>query len=126
MASANPPWLTHPGAPGLVSLEENGPARRTLVLAVGADSPWVQGHFPGRPVLPGVVQLRWAIEAAGWLWPDLGTVQAISNLKFQNPILPPATLVLNLDVQAKNDGHRLSFDYRQEDQACSRGGVRFA
>ncbi len=126
MAPADAVWLTRPGAPTLLSSGEDGPDHRRLELEVGADTPWVQGHFPERAVLPGVVQLRWAIEAARSLWPELETVESISNLKFQHPILPPARLTLTLELRRGDAGHRLSFRYARDDQACAQGGVHFA
>ncbi len=126
MAPAESDWLAHPGAPTLRSCEEEGPDHWRLELEIGADTPWVEGHFPERAVLPGVVQLRWAIEAARSLWPELETVDSISNLKFQHPILPPARLTLTLELRRGNAGHRLNFRYAQDDQACAQGGVHFA
>jgi 3-hydroxymyristoyl/3-hydroxydecanoyl-(acyl carrier protein) dehydratase len=126
MARTDPVWLDHPGAPVLRAQASPDPDRRRLELEVAADSPWVEGHFPDRPVLPGVVLLRWAIEAGGWLWPELATVRSISNLKFQHPILPPAQLALTLDIAQGDDGHRLKFRYEQGDRTCAQGGVTFA
>lgn len=102
-----------------------------LQLPVAEDTPWVEGHFPERAVLPGVVLLRWAIEAAREQWPALGDVQSLSNLKFQHPILPPADLTLTLEIIAADRAaggaaSRLTFRYDQDDRPCVRGGVTFA
>jgi 3-hydroxymyristoyl/3-hydroxydecanoyl-(acyl carrier protein) dehydratase len=126
MARADLTWLDHPGAPALCARAAPGPDQRRLELEVAADSPWVEGHFPDRPVLPGVVLLRWAIEAAGWLWPELATVRSISNLKFQHPILPPARLTLTLDVAQGGESRRLKFRYQQGERTCAQGGVTYA
>jgi 3-hydroxymyristoyl/3-hydroxydecanoyl-(acyl carrier protein) dehydratase len=126
MAQTDLAWLDLPGAPALLAQYSPGPDQRQLELEVAADSPWVEGHFPGRAVLPGVVLLRWAIEAADWLWPELPTVRSISNLKFQHPILPPARLTLKLDVTHGDDSHRLKFRYALGDRVCAQGGVTFA
>jgi 3-hydroxymyristoyl/3-hydroxydecanoyl-(acyl carrier protein) dehydratase len=126
MAPADADWLSHPGAPRLLSSEAAGPDQRRLELEVSADTPWVEGHFPDRAVLPGVVELRWAIEAARSCWPELETVRSISNLKFQHPVLPPAQLTLTLELRRGEAGHRLNFRYDRDDQACAQGGVQFA
>ena len=39
----------------------SGPGE-TFTLAIGADLIAFRGHFPGNPVLPGVVQVDWAIR----------------------------------------------------------------
>ncbi|MEE4172951.1 MAG: hypothetical protein V2I57_01710 [Xanthomonadales bacterium] len=134
-------WLSHPGAPGVLNIRVEAPKGDAddaglpktvrLELAVAEDNPWVEGHFPEQAVLPGVVLLRWAIEAATAQWPILGAVRSVSNLKFQRPVLPPATLTLILELRTSKrpedaPDHRLTFRYDQDDQACVRGGVRFA
>lgn len=126
MARTDLAWLDHPGAPVLLAQDAPGTDQRRLELEVAADSPWIEGHFPGRAVLPGVVLLRWAIEAAGFLWPELVTVRSISNLKFQHPILPPARLTLVLERERRDDGDRLTFRFEQADRTCAQGGVTFA
>lgn len=118
-------WPETPDWPTVENTERTADAAR-LVLSVPADSPWLQGHFPERAVLPGVVQLRWAIQAAGRLWPELGTVAGVANLKFQNPVLPPARLTLILDVKRDPAPGKLSFRFEQDDRVSARGVVRFA
>ena len=49
-------WLPRPET---VSSTEAG---AEVVVEIPADSPWFSGHFPGRPVLPGVVWLHAAAE----------------------------------------------------------------
>ena len=113
----------YPGAPQWSRLERTGDSA-VLNLSVAADSPWLAGHFPERPVLPGVVQLRWAVQAAGELWPGLQRVQSVSNLKFQNPVLPPASLRLQLDHLPER--RTVRFRFESGDHVVSRGSVRFA
>lgn len=126
MAPADLPWLRQPGAPRLDSEVQVSSDRRRLELGVDADTPWVEGHFPERAVLPGIVLLRWAIDAARSIWPELEQVVAISNLKFQQPILPPAQLTLVLDRSLGEEQQRLNFVFSQDGQDCARGGVRFS
>ena len=70
-----------------------GPVETTLTVA--RDHPAFEGHFPGHPVLPGVVLLAEAlaaIEAASGRKADQWT---ISSAKFLAPVAPgtPLTLV---------------------------------
>jgi 3-hydroxymyristoyl/3-hydroxydecanoyl-(acyl carrier protein) dehydratase len=67
------------------------------VLHTPADLPWFQGHFPGQPILPGIVQLKWAIEAAAQLVDAPGGLHGIQQLKFKQPIRPGTTLELTLE-----------------------------
>ena len=61
----------------------------TARWTVPADHPAFPGHFPGRPIVPGVVlldKLVQAVEAGG------RKVNAIGSAKFLNPVGPGATL----------------------------------
>lgn len=98
-----------------------GEIRLRLIVAAGC--PWTEGHFPGQPVLPGVTLLRWAIHLAGLIRPTLSTVRSIANLKFHAPVLPPAELTLELNLDP--DGRRLRFHYLQDGKTCSSGRVYF-
>jgi len=95
-----------------------------LQVEVRTDCPWLEGHFPGQPVLPGVIQLRWALHLAQAVWPDLATVDTVSNLKFQQPVLPPASLLLELRRHPALA--RVDFCWQQSEKPCSRGRVSFS
>ncbi|MCC7461671.1 MAG: hypothetical protein IT480_04320 [Gammaproteobacteria bacterium] len=66
------------------------------ILHVPHDLGWFVGHFPGEPVLPGVVQLRWAVAAAGRLLGMAAGPGSIRQLKFKSPIRPGCLLDLAL------------------------------
>ncbi|MEN9545144.1 MAG: hypothetical protein RLZZ598_1977 [Pseudomonadota bacterium] len=68
-------------------------------LASGASV--FDGHFPGAPILAGVAQIDWAIEAAREAFDDLrGEVRRMEALKFQQPVRPATRLVLTLEWRA--------------------------
>ncbi len=117
-------WPAGAGDPQVISAANTAEGVVTLDLDVPADCPWLEGHFPGQPVLPGVVQLRWALQLATLIWPDLRTVAAVSNLKFQNPVLPPAQLRLLL--QRHPQAARIDFSYHQGEQRCALGRAGYA
>lgn len=67
-----------------------------FVWTVPADHPAFPGHFPGRPIVPGVVLLDQAILFAEKL---LGTGVGhwqIGTAKFLSPVGPAETLVFSL------------------------------
>lgn len=61
-------------------------------LHVGVDHPAFPGHFPGRPLVPGVLLLQLALRAVeGEL---ATTVRGLSAVKFLSPALPGQPLDL--------------------------------
>jgi len=71
----------------------------TVALCIPAGHPAFAGHFPGRPIVPGVVLLdeaRLAIEAVQAL-----RVTGLAVAKFLSPALPGETLAL--EYTAKED-----------------------
>lgn len=69
-----------------VRLIEREPQRVLLELIVPATLFYFEGHFPLAPVLPGVVQLDWAILYGREHFALAPQFQAVHSLKFQNVI----------------------------------------
>lgn len=77
---------TRPAAGGL--------AWRFRVPAAG--HPIFAGHFPGHPVLPGVVALGWMLAAAERLLGRPGSGATLHNVKFQVVLLPGCEVELTV------------------------------
>ena len=76
------------------------------VKAVTINEPFFQGHFPGRPVMPGVLIVEALAQAAGILAVEslglsgtgkLVYFMAIENAKFRIPVEPGVLLRLEVD-----------------------------
>ncbi|MFJ9534339.1 AMP-binding protein [Herbaspirillum sp. NPDC101396] len=79
-----------------------------LQLHVPPDLLYFDGHFPEAPILPGVVQLDWAL-ALGRQYFDLpARFHALQALKFQRVVTPGATLTLELE----NDTQKNTLAFR--------------
>jgi 3-hydroxyacyl-[acyl-carrier-protein] dehydratase len=63
-----------------------------------ADDAVFAGHFPGRPILPGVFQLEIVRMATEWIQNRKLNVSEIAKAKFQRPVLPGEILKLNLKL----------------------------
>jgi 3-hydroxymyristoyl/3-hydroxydecanoyl-(acyl carrier protein) dehydratase len=96
-----------PAGPEVV-LHADGSA--STQLEVPADHPAFAGHFPGRPLLPGVMLLSWALQAldaAPALRARLGSAPCIDSVKFLAAVLPGTTLALRLAPQGRGVGFEL-------------------
>ena len=81
----------------------------TAIVNVKKDSFFVQGHFPGNPVMPGVLiveafgQAAAALTAAGidkeTYENKLVFLMTIDKARFRVPIMPPCELLLNVKVE---------------------------
>ena len=96
-----------------------------LELFIPANLYYFDGHFPGRPVLPGVVQTHWAVHFAREQWKDLGDFAGLEAIKFQQIITANQTIHLKLSYQP--DKGKLYFNYTGStpDIAYASGRVLF-
>ena len=95
-----------------------------LQLAIPPDLAHFTGHFPQTPVLPGVVQIDWAIGLARELIADLPPrFQGMEVLKFQQLARPGDRLSLTLRFDRERS--KLHFAYRngEGDAPCSSGRI---
>lgn len=74
------------------------PAAASLDFRIPADHPSLPGHFPGRPVVPGVVLLDRVLDAIERTHAPLVALR-LPQVKFVQPLLPeqPARIELLAD-----------------------------
>ncbi len=80
----------------------------TAIVNVEKDSFFVQGHFPGEPVMPGVLiveafgQAAAALTAAGidkkTYENKLVFLMTVDKARFRNPVIPNCKLELNIEA----------------------------
>jgi 3-hydroxymyristoyl/3-hydroxydecanoyl-(acyl carrier protein) dehydratase len=83
---------------------------------------YLDGHFPGRPIVPGIAQLALIERAARTAWPDLVAPTGLRRLKFQKELLPGDALIVELD----RAGDDVRFVIQQHEAEASRGLMAFA
>ncbi len=71
-----------------------------LSFTIPADHPALPGHFPGHPIVPGVVLLDHAIDAIGAALNRPFDTFRLSNAKFLSPAAPGEALDLAWDAAA--------------------------
>jgi UDP-3-O-[3-hydroxymyristoyl] N-acetylglucosamine deacetylase/3-hydroxyacyl-[acyl-carrier-protein] dehydratase len=75
------------------------------VKSVTANEPYFQGHFPGHPVMPGVLQVEGMAQVASILLSKLNKVSggigyfmSADGVKFRKPVLPGDTLMIEAEL----------------------------
>jgi 3-hydroxymyristoyl/3-hydroxydecanoyl-(acyl carrier protein) dehydratase len=110
-------------SPGMVEVERSA-EHVELSLIIPEGLIYFRGHFPKFAILPGVVQLDWAIQygmkyfALGQVFP--GTIR----IKFRKPIRPDQRVTLKLKHLRPRDV--VQFDYSNAEGTCSSGQIGFA
>jgi 3-hydroxymyristoyl/3-hydroxydecanoyl-(acyl carrier protein) dehydratase len=91
--------------------------RHRAALRVPPTHPALPGHFPGRPVVPGVVILDQVIDAAERCSGHPLQVTALPVAKFLSPLLPGVAAA----VQFSRHGKAWSFVVTSGDVTIARG-----
>ena len=77
---------------------------------VSNNEPYFQGHFPGNPIMPGVMILEALIQAGNLLPAEVSTdskkdyvgyVTTIDKVKFKKPVVPGDHLYLTVSILNK-------------------------
>lgn len=85
---------------------EREPGKRVVAeKLVSASEPYLQGHFPDRPLVPGVLMLEMLAQAGGFLeaGPLAGRaifLAGVQDARFKAPAFPGDRLKLEVDFDA--------------------------
>lgn len=85
------------------------PGKRVVAVKnVSINEPYFQGHFPGHPVMPGVLILEALAQAAGVLSycslpqkPDASSLYllvGVDDARFKKPVVPGDQLILEAEI----------------------------
>ena len=86
-------------------IEFIGDTKAIGVKAVSINEPYFQGHFPGHPVMPGVLQLEAMAQVASIVMMrktensgKIGYFMSADEVKFRKPVLPGDTLFIESEL----------------------------
>ena len=96
--------------------------RYTASIRVSKDHPALAGHFPGNPVVPGVLVLERLIEAAEGQLGHALRISGLAHAKFPAPLLPDEEARVSFQIEAD----RLAFEVEHEGQFIARGAFELA
>ena len=115
----------------VISLEPNVSA--TGIKNVSVNEPYFMGHFPGNPIMPGVLIIEscaqlcsLVIDSDGVKEDELMVLLKVDNFKFVKPVIPGDTLFITV-TKSKVMGPLTSFDavVKVDDVVYSKGSMTF-
>ncbi len=104
--------------------EERAERGLTRQLRVPPDLAFLEGHFPGQPLVAGVVQLYWVMQAAEALLGRMPGLGALEGLRFRDALLPGDTFRLSLELSVARDV--LRFRLEAGERVFAAGRLRLA
>ncbi|MDZ7668576.1 MAG: hypothetical protein U5Q16_03845 [Gammaproteobacteria bacterium] len=116
-----PAWRPHAEDEAFLVDARPGPAGVRYLLYVHPAIRWFGGHFPGRPLLPGVVQVDWAVryaELQGFAHSDFA---GLSGVKFPAPVTPGSVVAMTLSGAAD----RVAMRAETRAGVCARGTLHY-
>jgi UDP-3-O-[3-hydroxymyristoyl] N-acetylglucosamine deacetylase / 3-hydroxyacyl-[acyl-carrier-protein] dehydratase len=97
----------------IISFDEGG-TKCVGMKSVTINEPFFQGHFPGHPVMPGVMQVEAMAQVASLLLFKLakttsriGYFMSADGVKFRKPVLPGDPMFIHAEL-TKSRGERLA------------------
>jgi UDP-3-O-[3-hydroxymyristoyl] N-acetylglucosamine deacetylase/3-hydroxyacyl-[acyl-carrier-protein] dehydratase len=105
-------------------IEFIGEGELVAIKNVTINEPYFQGHYPGEPVMPGVLQIEAMAQSSGILLLRLGSsegktpfLMSVDKVKFRRPVRPGDQLVINAKL-TKTRGNKLAV----AEATCTVGG----
>jgi 3-hydroxyacyl-[acyl-carrier-protein] dehydratase len=109
-------------------VREIAPDRIVAIKNVSWNEPFFQGHFPGMPIMPGVLQVEAMAQAGAILAVRSGDFDpvrqvvffmAIDNVKFRKPVTPGDQLVIEVVPLRKGRIWKMKGEIRVDGQLVS-------
>lgn len=112
------------------------PGKKAVAIKnVTINEPFFQGHFPGFPVMPGVLIIEALAQTAGIAANEgknegsgkIGLFASIDGVKFKNPVVPGDTLRLEAEILMSKMGVvKAKVTATVDGKLAAEGEVKFA
>ena len=73
------------------------------ITSIRADHPSLAGHFPGRPVVPGVILLQEVLVTVRQSLPEEWTVTGLPHVKLSSPLKPDEPVTIEVEGEISGD-----------------------
>jgi 3-hydroxymyristoyl/3-hydroxydecanoyl-(acyl carrier protein) dehydratase len=93
------------------------------VTSFSGDHPSLAGHFPGRPIVPGVLLLREVLDTLRRNVPAASAVTGLPMVKFSSPLKPDELVTIEVDQETTG---RATFSCRVDRRIIASGVIEFA
>ena len=96
-------------------------------MSCPADAFYFQGHFPGKPLMPGVIMIEACAQTAAFAMPnaspgDVVFLTSVEKAKFYRPVVPGDVLTLEANwTRMRRDFHCFTVRALVGDQICMKG-----
>ena len=114
--------------PSWAAAADPNPALRqgSQALCISADHPSLSGHFPGRPVVPGVLILDRVRALLALEFPRL-CLQRLTQVKFLRPLLPEQSAIVHWQSDSISAAElRVKFRLEDNQGILASGDLRLA
>ncbi|MCC6139946.1 MAG: beta-hydroxyacyl-ACP dehydratase [Nitrospira sp.] len=92
------------------------------VVSISSDHPALPGHFPGHPVVPGVLVMDEVIETLREQYGRGIVVTGLPSVKLSSPLLPGERLTIGI---APEGDDTVIFTCRVDRRIVATGSIRF-
>lgn len=92
-------------------------------VSISHDHPSLAGHFPGHPVVPGVVLLDEVLSAVREASGGVQLVTGLPLVKFSSPLRPGEVVTIHVDVDGATG---VTFSCRVETRLVASGTIELA
>ena len=99
------------------------------------NEPHFQGHFPGRPIMPGVLIIEALAQVGGIIIAQMSDIQeglfvfaAMDKVKFRRPVVPGDQLILTTELLSIKSGKfaKIKGIAEVDGQKAAEGGLMFS